>query len=152
MVNVFNFYTFVISNLHLLNQTWLIFVFRSGHEKAIKLLFEKGANINDKDIENESALHLAAGNGNSISTIFTIFALNEKVTNLFFCFIFLSGHVDAMKILFDHGANVDVKDEDNDTPLHLAANNGDFIEFYYSLPKILKTKKIIFVFLLFRSW
>lgn len=40
-------------------------------------------------------------------------------------FIFINaGHEKIAEILIEAGANVDAKDEDNFTPLHLSAQNG----------------------------
>ena len=36
----------------------------------------------------------------------------------------LDGHASIVKLLIDHGAAVDARDKDGDTPLHDAARNG----------------------------
>lgn len=42
------------------------------------------------------------------------------------CFL---GATDIAKLLLDHGADVDARDNNNDTPLHLAALDGNYILF-----------------------
>lgn len=38
----------------------------------------------------------------------------------------LSGHIEIVKFLVEHGAEVDVTDYFDDTPLHVAARNGKY--------------------------
>ena len=63
-----------------------------GKTEAVKLLLDRGANVNDS-AEQGTALHSAA----------------------------MAGHADIIELLLDHGANVNAKMKRGVTPLHLAA-------------------------------
>ena len=83
-------------NIRYNGKIYLCWAAEHGHLEIAKLLLANGANVNVKDEDNITALHLAAQNG----------------------------HLEIAKFLVENGANVNVKDEDNVTALHLAAQNG----------------------------
>lgn len=47
--------------------------------------------------------------------------LSLEITGIH-CFQTLSGHIEIVKLLVENGAEVDVKDSSDNTPLHAAAN------------------------------
>ena len=67
-----------------------------GHVGTMKMLLDRGANIEAKGMNNLTPLHLTAG----------------------------EGHVHAARLLLDRRANIEAKDVDQDTPLHLACRFG----------------------------
>lgn len=80
----------------------------------MKLLIANGANVNvkAKDIDGSTPLHRASVNG----------------------------AVDVAKLLIDNGAEVNVGDEDNLMPIHLAAARGCFLlMILYSSNPVLST-------------
>lgn len=69
----------------------------NGFENITKLLLEKGgADVNDKDVNGRTVLHLAAQ----------------------------EGHCSIVRLLLKHGAELEVVDENGDTPLLLATANN----------------------------
>ena len=80
----------------------------TGNLDIVKLLLDKGAKINDKDMNDYSPIHHAANrkkNHNSME-------INAKL-------------IDIANLLIDRGANLNVNSNSDDTPLDLAARNGD---------------------------
>jgi ankyrin repeat protein len=69
----------------------------NGHEAVVKLLLEKGAQLESKDENGRTPLSWAAGNG----------------------------HVTVVKLLVENGAQLESKDENGRTPLSYAAGNGN---------------------------
>ncbi|KAJ4387255.1 hypothetical protein N0V93_007844 [Gnomoniopsis smithogilvyi] len=81
-----------------LGPTALSWAARNGHEAAVKLLFEKGAEIEAKDTSSRTALSWAAGDG----------------------------HEAIVKLLLKKGADLEAKDRTyGQTPLLWAVNNRD---------------------------
>ena len=77
--------------------TGLQIVSRFGLETLVRLLLDRGSDVNAKDAESRTALHLAAQNG----------------------------HQGCVQALLDKGADIDAVDIEYDfTALHLAAQNG----------------------------
>ena len=77
-------------------RTPLIWAARNGHEAVVKLLLEKGAQMDSKDKYNQTALLLAVQNG----------------------------HEAMVKMLLKEGADLDSKDVYGQTPLSRAARKG----------------------------
>jgi ankyrin repeat domain-containing protein 50 len=78
-------------------QTPLLWAAQKGHEAAVKLLLERGAELETKDKDGQTPLLWAAQNG------------DEAV----------------VKLLLERGAELETKDKDGQTPLLWAAQNGD---------------------------
>ena len=76
---------------------------------VIKLLIERGANVNLRSCDGETALHIASS--------FQLY--------------------DAAKILIENGASVNIIDDNNSTPLHRAIYNQNKNDIYYKLVKLL---------------
>jgi len=70
---------------------------RTGDIKLLQSLIAKGANVNERDLNEWTPLHEAAHNGK----------------------------IEAAELLISHGADVNVKDKDGWTPLFLAMPSGN---------------------------
>ncbi|XP_059176229.1 ankyrin-1-like [Physella acuta] len=77
-------------------QTMLMKAVQTNAINIVKALIEKGANINHADLKGNTALHFAYG-----------------------------GKSEIISLLLASGAKVDVKNSENETPLHVAANTSD---------------------------
>lgn len=49
-------------------------------------------------------------------------------------FIFSSGRRDAVEVLLEYGADINNKDKDDNTPLHLAAKKSDCFDYTFHIP------------------
>lgn len=67
-----------------------------GHLSVVQQFLARGADVNQVDYCNQTALHCAAG----------------------------YGHADITKLLLEHGAKIDIKDEEEQLPLHCASGQG----------------------------
>lgn len=85
----------------------------------MKILIDHGADVNSKNVHLSTLLHFAAYRGN-FEKYCTKSSNIEPKLFLFFC----SGRDEAVKVLIDHGANVNAKDQIQRTPLHRAAFYG----------------------------
>ena len=77
-------------------RTCLMTASENGHFSICRLLLDKGAQLEAKDIIDCTPLHWAAS----------------------------QGHIDIVRLLCDRGADVDARDRWGDRPLHDAAMNG----------------------------
>lgn len=92
-----------------------------GKKKVAELLIRNGVDVNHMDINNQTALHRAASQGN-------IWSLNRSEQNLILSLIngFVAGKKRVTDLLVKHGAMIDVVDNDGQTPLNLAVKKGYF--------------------------
>lgn len=86
-----------------------------------RILIENGTDVNAKEKTRFTPLHLAALNGNCLSFYFL------KKKTLPFNFNLFTGHVEVVGLLIEKGAEVNAKDLDEYTPLHLAAHYGNYL-------------------------
>lgn len=113
-----------------LNQA-LIKAAKHDDPKAIRVLLERGADVDAKDSNDGTALHMAVSKGHVkttkllLSHAADINAKNEKdgATPLYLAAC--RGNDKTAKLLLSHGADVNLKTDDGSTPLHSAARRGN---------------------------
>lgn len=108
-----------------------------GHIALTKILLDAGANPLAKDEDNCTALHMSAENGYAeICEILLkkspslIHALDVfKMSALHYAAY--RGKIEAVKVLLQHGAIIDLKNDDGETPLDLALkeNQQEVVDF-----------------------
>lgn len=105
-----------------------------GHLEAVSLLSNHGARLDILDKDDKSILfHAAEKNRPEIITLILknhrgmeLMFLNDQYDNLPIHAACAKGNLDCVVLLGDRGADIDNKNEDEQTPLHLAATNGHF--------------------------
>ncbi|TRY67514.1 hypothetical protein TCAL_06427 [Tigriopus californicus] len=105
-----------------------------GHLEAVKLLLNHGARLDILDKDDKSILyHAAEKNHPEIIQLILknhrgteLMFLNDQSDNLPIHAACAKGNLDCVLLLGDLGADIDNKNEDEQTPLHLAAINGHF--------------------------
>ncbi len=112
------------------NETPLGAASREGHSEVARVLLEYGADTEIRDDSNYNPLEWASEGGHTeIVQVFLEHGADVKavddsdhITALHFASS--HGRLAAARVLLEHGADVDAKSKDNQTPLHLAANEG----------------------------
>jgi ankyrin repeat protein len=84
----------------------------------VNLLIGRGANVSVLDLEGSSPLHKAAFSGGFLTAIYCCCA------HILLMRDFLSGKADCVSRLLQAGADVELQDGEDGTPLHNAAFNG----------------------------
>jgi ankyrin repeat protein len=120
------------------NRTALWHAVQQGDEDLAQLLLARGSDIKATDIHGVTPLHLAIKKENlsmvqklltfshhdpSILRPGTTHRINNEPPLL--CLATRRGSDNMVRLLLDHGWNVNEMDADGRTPLHLAAENGD---------------------------
>ena len=106
-----------------LGETVLFLAVRFHHVNIIKLLLKKGADINAKDVDNYTPLHLAIYKNNILKLLLKKGAHVNAATNDGLTALHLamqSGQQDSVQELIEMGANIAAKDNLGDTALQLA--------------------------------
>ena len=107
--------------------TPLIEASSKNDEKQVNWLIEHGADVNLQDEDGDTALHFACRSHASLEILSCLIengasinaCTNCKVTPLMMAVE--NCHKDVVSYLIEHGANVDLQDEDGDTALHYVA-------------------------------
>jgi cytohesin len=112
-----------------------------GHAGVVKLLLDKGADVNQKLDTGETVLHVAAWNGNAkmVQALLKAkanFAATDKSGYTPLHLAAWNGHAEAVKALLNAGAKADASVKGGSTPLHVAAWKG-----HYEVVKALLDKK-----------
>lgn len=112
-----------------LGRTSLGFATSGGHEAAVRLLLDKGANVGAKDKYGRSPLSLACEKGHEpvvrllLAWDADIEAADDKGWTPI-SLATIAGHEAVVKLLLDKGANIEAADNRGQTPLSLAAKGG----------------------------
>jgi ankyrin repeat protein len=111
------------------DRTPLLWAVEKGHEALVKLLLEKGANLEFQDKSGQTPLSLAARKGHEA----IVKLLLEKGSNLEtqdesgqtpLSWAAEKGHEAVVELLLEKGADLETQDESSQTPLSLAAEKG----------------------------
>ncbi|KAL8795037.1 MAG: hypothetical protein Q9195_002485 [Heterodermia aff. obscurata] len=107
----------------------LLHAVKHGIEEMVSILIEKKVDVEFRDEDGETPLHLTARSGSIKNTRLLLkagaepSAVSEYGTTPLHHAIVL-GNVEIVSLLLDKGANVDANENDEGTPLHVAARFG----------------------------
>jgi ankyrin repeat protein len=113
----------------IIGQTPLHLAARRGHEAAVRILLDRGANIEAQSIWSETPLVLASEHGHEA----VVRILLDRGANIETRSTWLEtplvvaakhGHEAVVRILLDRGANIETRSTCSETPLVVAANHG----------------------------
>lgn len=102
----------------------------NGNEAIVKMLIQKGAEINYRSEDEITALSIASQNGHS-EIVQMLIKKGAQITNRpgdqrAFLVAIRRHYSPIVQLLIDSKANVNLKDINNSTPLLIATLNGDF--------------------------
>ncbi|XP_014677006.1 PREDICTED: transient receptor potential cation channel subfamily A member 1-like [Priapulus caudatus] len=108
--------------------------------RAVTALIDRGCRLNEKDDQNRNILHFVVMNGGDIDALAVILLRKEDFSDKKLCECFLNerdatgctplhyasraGHLKSLENLIRLGAQVNLKDKDDQSPLHFAARYG----------------------------
>lgn len=102
-----------------------------GHLSIAGLLIRSGANVNSRDKENSTPLHVAIGTGDTkimdhlIAYGADVNGTDSESNSSCPLFIALNKrNLDAISLLVDRGADINVRDDKGSTPLHITSRDG----------------------------
>ena len=103
-----------------------------GHLDIVKYLVERKAELDHKDKNDQTIIHLAAKNNQDevieeiLQSASDDYMVNEndQFDNTPLHLASAAGYLETVKVLVKHNAQIDNKNEDEQTPLHMAANQG----------------------------
>jgi ankyrin repeat protein len=99
-----------------------------GHLSIVSLLIDYGADINSRDVEGSSLLHVAAqiGDPEAVSLLLSRGADATDLSHRPVLFTALNkGNLAVVRRLIECGADVGVRDGDSSTALHIASGNDN---------------------------
>jgi ankyrin repeat protein len=113
-------------------RTALIYASEQGNEALVRLLLDRGADVNAKDGGNVTALHKASYGHPSVVRLLlergADINAEDKGERRPLINAVKNGHDEVSKILIEKGANVNIKDSDGITPLeHAIEGNQESI-------------------------
>ena len=110
-----------------------------GYLPIVEYLLSKGANIEAKDIRDQTPLHYACESGDLPTVEYLVskganieaISLKSQTPLHYAC---ENGSLEIVEFLLSKGANIEAKDYQNQTPLHIASSNceNDIIQFLVS--------------------
>ena len=114
------------------SKTPLLVAAHRGQAEAVERLLTLGARADVLDKEDRSAMYWAADQNNmrSLSLLLAnkgaalLLSTNDRWDNTPLHTASAKGHLEAVVALIEAGAQIDNKNEDEQTPLHVAAKNG----------------------------
>ena len=101
-----------------------------GNTEDVERFISEGADVNKKDNNGDSPIHLSAlyGRTETVKLLLdrgaTIDVKNNNAGNTPIHLASRYGYIETVKLLLDREAAIDVKNNDGDTPIHRAAENG----------------------------
>lgn len=101
----------------------------NGYSQIVELLLRNGANVNAQDEELDTALYLACRFGGNADTVRVLFDYGAKVIekggNNMYALHAASRHRNSkiVELLLKNGADVNARDEDNETALYIACGS-----------------------------
>jgi ankyrin repeat protein len=97
-----------------------------GYLEIVRLLLENGANVDAEDVGRWKSLHttLFGGDNTQIPILSDVFNTwnDGHLTPLHLASS--GGHIETVRLLIEHAADVNAQDERNSTPLHFASSKG----------------------------
>ncbi len=114
------------------NITPFLLAASNASQDTIQALIDARANVADLDIEERSALYWASKRGNLpvVRLLLTypegraLVNKGDRDENTPLHVASEKGHLEVAKVLVEHGAQIDAKNDDEDTPLINAAYDG----------------------------
>ena len=114
------------------NCTPLMLACKYGHLNAVTSLIEHGAKVNLQDAFGNTAVYYALNYSDGSPEVLSCLMRDRAAVNnacrrdnctplMMAC---QYGHMNAVTFLIEHGANMDLQDEDGNTALHYAVNAG----------------------------
>ena len=99
-----------------------------GHAEIVELLLSRGANVNSRNVEGGTALHLAANGHADVVSVLLANSANVDLANanrVAAIHVAVQGsHVDVVRMLVDSGADVASRLSSGETPLEMALEDN----------------------------
>ena len=97
-----------------------------GYFEIVRLLLENGANVDAKEFGHLTPLQITlfGGQNKEIPTPSGVFSTRDDGRPTPLHLASSGGHIDTVRLLIEHAADVNAQDERNSTPLHFASSKG----------------------------
>lgn len=90
-------------------------------------LIENGADVDVRGKDGKTPLHFAAEYGNLVQNF-----VDSSFSSWFLWNVYrIQGSYEIAESLFKHGANLDLADDNEETPIFTAIRNGNFINWIF---------------------